>query len=125
MPAPEAPWDLVAAAILWWSPPRGAGAMVSYRETPVGPYNEVMAQEVRSPTRVHVPVIASGGVGVAEHFVEGARVAGVTGLLAASVFHFGELSVAEVKQSLLEAGISVRPPGGPLQAQTPQGMTRH
>ncbi len=75
--------------------------------------------------RVHVPVIASGGVGVAEHFVEGARVAGLTGLLAASVFHFGELSVAEVKQSLLEAGISVRPPGGPLQAQTPQGMTRH
>ena len=68
--------------------------------------------------RVHIPVVASGGVGAAAHFVEGARIPGVTGLLAASVFHFGELSVAEVKEALLEAGVSVRPPSGSLQAQT-------
>jgi cyclase len=68
--------------------------------------------------RVHIPVIASGGVGTVAHFVEGARIPGVTGLLAASVFHFGELSVAEVKEALTEAGVSVRPPSGPSQAQT-------
>jgi len=56
---------------------------------------------------VRVPVIASGGVGTLAHFVEGAR-AGATGLLAASVFHFGCFSVAEVKQALATAGIPVR-----------------
>lgn len=56
----------------------------------------------------HVPVIASGGVGEAGHFVEGARAGGATGLLAASVFHFGQLSIAEVKQTLQGAGVPVR-----------------
>ncbi len=58
---------------------------------------------------VRVPVIASGGVGTLAHFVEGAR-AGATGLLAASVFHFGVLSVAQVKRALAEAGLPVRLP---------------
>lgn len=56
---------------------------------------------------VRVPVIASGGVGALEHFVEGAK-AGATGLLAASVFHFGQFTVADVKQALSNAGIAVR-----------------
>ncbi|MCC7426426.1 MAG: imidazole glycerol phosphate synthase subunit HisF [Alphaproteobacteria bacterium] len=56
---------------------------------------------------VRLPVIASGGVGTAEHFVEGAR-AGATGLLAASVFHFGQLSIAAVKDALDRAGVPVR-----------------
>ncbi len=57
---------------------------------------------------VRLPVIASGGVGSLAHFVEGAR-AGATGLLAASVFHFGTFTVAEVKAALAAAGLPVRP----------------
>lgn len=56
---------------------------------------------------VEVPVIASGGAGTVEHFVEAAR-AGADALLAASVFHYGTLSVAEVKAGLREAGFPVR-----------------
>ncbi|HTR17764.1 MAG TPA: imidazole glycerol phosphate synthase subunit HisF [Acetobacteraceae bacterium] len=58
---------------------------------------------------VPVPVIASGGVGTLQHFVEGAR-AGATGLLAASVFHFGTFTIPEVKQALHAAGLPVRLP---------------
>jgi cyclase len=56
---------------------------------------------------VRVPVVASGGVGTLEHFVEGAR-AGATGLLAASVFHFGTFTISDVKQALADAGLPVR-----------------
>jgi cyclase len=58
---------------------------------------------------VRVPVIASGGVGTLEHFVEGAK-AGATGLLAASVFHFGTFTIADVKANLNDAGLPVRLP---------------
>ena len=58
---------------------------------------------------VRVPVIASGGVGQLDHFVTGAQ-AGATGLLAASVFHFGTFSIAAVKHALAEAGLPVRLP---------------
>jgi cyclase len=58
---------------------------------------------------VRLPVIASGGVGQLQHFVEGAR-AGATGLLAASVFHFGTFTVAQAKASLQAAGLPVRLP---------------
>ena len=58
---------------------------------------------------VRVPVIASGGVGTLDHFVEGAR-AGATGLLAASVFHFGTFTIAQVKAALAVAGQPVRLP---------------
>ncbi len=57
---------------------------------------------------VRLPVIASGGVGTLEHFVEGAQ-AGATGLLAASVFHFGTFTIAEVKAALTAARLPVRP----------------
>jgi cyclase len=56
---------------------------------------------------VDVPVIASGGAGTAEHFVEAFR-AGAGGALAASVFHDRLVSVAEVKSALSTAGIEVR-----------------
>jgi cyclase len=59
-------------------------------------------------SRVNIPVIASGGVGTLAHFVEGAE-AGATGLLAASVFHFGQFTIAEVKAALAAAGLPVRP----------------
>jgi cyclase len=58
---------------------------------------------------VPVPVIASGGVGRAEHFAEGAK-AGATGLLAASVFHFGQITIAEAKRAVARAGLPVRLP---------------
>jgi cyclase len=58
---------------------------------------------------VRVPVVASGGVGTLEHFVDGAR-AGATGLLAASVFHFGTFTIAQVKAALQQAGLPVRMP---------------
>jgi cyclase len=54
-----------------------------------------------------VPVVASGGASRPEHFVEGAR-AGARALLAAGVFHRGELSIGSVKRSLAEAGMEVR-----------------
>ncbi|HSE79776.1 MAG TPA: imidazole glycerol phosphate synthase subunit HisF [Alphaproteobacteria bacterium] len=57
---------------------------------------------------VGVPVIASGGVGALEHFVAGVREGHASALLAASVFHFGQFSIAAVKQSLAAAGIPVR-----------------
>ncbi|MBA5726386.1 imidazole glycerol phosphate synthase subunit HisF [Bombella mellum] len=57
--------------------------------------------------RVSIPVIASGGVGELAHFVEGAR-AGASGLLAASVFHFGQFRIDEVKQALHDARLPVR-----------------
>jgi cyclase len=56
---------------------------------------------------VRVPVIASGGVGQLAHFIEGAQ-AGATGLLAASVFHFGTFTIAQVKSALHDAGLPVR-----------------
>jgi cyclase len=64
---------------------------------------------------VRVPVIASGGVGTLEHFVEGAR-AGATGLLAASVFHFGTFTISQVKAALHDAGLPVRLPRAVPQA---------
>jgi cyclase len=57
---------------------------------------------------VRIPVVASGGVGNVAHLVEGAR-AGATGLLAASIFHFGEISIAAAKAALASAGVPVRP----------------
>jgi cyclase len=56
---------------------------------------------------VTVPVIASGGAGKVEHFVPAVD-AGADAVLAASVFHFGELTIGEVKQSLQKAGHPVR-----------------
>jgi len=57
---------------------------------------------------VSVPVIASGGVGTLEHLVAGVRDGGADAVLAASIFHFGEHSVAEAKEAMAAAGIEVR-----------------
>ena len=56
-----------------------------------------------------IPVIASGGVGSLDHLVEGARDGGADAVLAASIFHFGEHTVAEAKDALSAAGLIVRP----------------
>jgi len=57
---------------------------------------------------VRVPVIASGGVGTLEHMVAGVRDGHASAVLAASIFHFGEFSVAEAKAALAAAGFPVR-----------------
>src|SRR6266498_3052735 len=56
---------------------------------------------------VDVPVIASGGAGNLDHFVAACQ-AGADAVLAASVFHFGQLSIAEVKRALASAGLPIR-----------------
>jgi cyclase len=57
---------------------------------------------------VTVPVIASGGVGKLDDFVAGVREGHASALLAASVFHFGQLSIGAVKAHLASAGVPVR-----------------
>ncbi len=57
---------------------------------------------------VGVPVIASGGAGSAGHLVEAVKDGGADAVLAASIFHFGEISVGQAKQTLLDAGVPVR-----------------
>ena len=58
-------------------------------------------------SEVNVPLVASGGAGTAEHFAQAAR-AGADAVLAASVFHFGTLTVGDVKARMREDGILVR-----------------
>ena len=57
---------------------------------------------------VGIPVIASGGIGKIDHFVDGVVKGGASALLAASVFHFGEFGISEVKKHLISKGINVR-----------------
>lgn len=57
---------------------------------------------------VSIPVIASGGAGTLEHFFEALVVGGADAALAASLFHYKELGIGEVKQYLKERGVSVR-----------------
>ena len=58
---------------------------------------------------VNIPVIASGGVGTLQHLVDGIIDGGATGVLAASIFHFGEHVIADAKAAMAAAGIAVRP----------------
>ena len=58
---------------------------------------------------VNVPVIASGGVGTLAHLVDGVIEGGADAVLAASIFHFGEHTVAEAKNEMERAGVIVRP----------------
>jgi len=57
---------------------------------------------------VNIPVIASGGAGKLEHFYEAVAIGKASAVLAASVFHFGEISIPEVKKYLKEHGIPVQ-----------------
>tara|TARA_B100000287_G_scaffold426565_1_gene474714 strand:- start:1776 stop:2543 length:768 start_codon:yes stop_codon:yes gene_type:complete len=55
-----------------------------------------------------IPVIASGGAGNVNHLIDGIRIGGVDAVLAASIFHFSEYSITEVKEEMRMAGIEVR-----------------
>ncbi|MEM6973891.1 MAG: imidazole glycerol phosphate synthase subunit HisF [Pseudomonadota bacterium] len=57
---------------------------------------------------VSIPVIASGGVGTLDHLVEGVAEGHASAVLAASIFHFGEFSIAEAKAHMAAAGLPVR-----------------
>ena len=58
---------------------------------------------------VPVPVIASGGVGKVQDLVDGVTKGHASAVLAASIFHFGEVSIAEAKEALKNAGLPIRP----------------
>lgn len=60
--------------------------------------------------RVGIPVIASGGVGTLDHLLAGLTEGGADAVLAASIFHYREHTVAEAKEYLRRHGVSVRPP---------------
>lgn len=57
---------------------------------------------------VNIPVVASGGAGTKEHFLEALTEGGADAALAASLFHFKELEISEVKEYLKEHGVTVR-----------------
>jgi len=57
---------------------------------------------------VDVPVIASGGVGALSHLVDGIREGGADAVLAASIFHYGEFTIAQAKAAMAAAGIEIR-----------------
>ncbi|MGH6794643.1 MAG: imidazole glycerol phosphate synthase subunit HisF, partial [Methylocella sp.] len=70
---------------------------------------------------VPVPVIASGGVGTLDHLVEGIRDGGASAVLAASIFHFGEFTIAQAKRHMASFGLPVRlDPSPRLQGAKPQ-----
>ncbi|MDP9103104.1 MAG: imidazole glycerol phosphate synthase cyclase subunit, partial [Pseudomonadota bacterium] len=69
-------------------------------------YDNLLLRAVSSA--VTVPVIASGGAGNAAHMVEAVKAGGADAVLAASIFHFGEVGIGEAKQALADAGIPVR-----------------
>lgn len=57
---------------------------------------------------VSIPVIASGGVGTLQHLVDGVSQGGADAVLAASIFHFGDHSIAEAKRTMAASGLVVR-----------------
>jgi imidazole glycerol-phosphate synthase subunit HisF len=57
---------------------------------------------------VNVPLVASGGAGNADHFADGVLAGGANAVLGASVFHFGDLTVRQVKERMRDRGIEVR-----------------
>ncbi len=63
---------------------------------------------------VRIPVIASGGCGSVDHLVEALTAGGASAVLAASIFHFGEVRIGEAKQQLSKAGVAVRLEGAAL-----------
>ncbi len=69
-------------------------------------FDLVLTREIADA--VHVPVIASGGVGTLDHLVEGVVEGHASAVLAASIFHFGEYSIGEAKRHMAEAGVAVR-----------------
>jgi cyclase len=60
---------------------------------------------------VSIPVIASGGVGNVQHLIDGIKIGGASAVLAASIFHFGEYTIADVKAEMAKQDIPIREAG--------------
>jgi len=89
---------------------RGAGELlVTSMDTDghQGGYDLPLLRAIRDA--VHVPVIASGGAGTLEHFYDALTEGGADAVLAASVFHFGTITIPDLKQYLESRGVAVRP----------------
>ncbi len=74
-------------------------------------FQDTFCQYVRTRAvsdAVDVPVIASGGVGTLDHLADGVQQGGADAVLAASIFHYGEFTVAQAKARMAERGIPVR-----------------
>ncbi len=97
---------------VWWAEEaqrRGAGEiLLTSMETDGVKTGFDIAVTRTISERVTIPVIASGGVGEKEHFYEGFVEGKADACLAASVFHFGEMTVREVKEDLAARGVPVR-----------------
>ena len=81
------------------------GSEMCIRDRTKAGFDIEMLQAVRKA--VSIPVIASGGAGAPEHFPPAVE-AGADAVLAASIFHFQEVEISEVKQALADAGYEVR-----------------
>ncbi|MFW6044785.1 MAG: imidazole glycerol phosphate synthase subunit HisF [Planctomycetota bacterium] len=89
---------------------RGAGTILPTSKRRDGTRDGYDIELTRGISRqVDVPVIASGGAGKMEHFYQAATEGGASILLAASVFHFGDISIPELKSYLHERELEVRP----------------
>ena len=89
---------------------RGAGEILLTSMDRDGAKNGYDTALLRAMTAaVNVPVIASGGAGSCADLVAGVRDGGADAVLAASIFHFGEVSIGEAKAAMRAAGLPVRP----------------
>ena len=99
--------DAVEHAVL--SVERGAGEILLTsmdRDGSKAGYDTALLRAVSSA--VGVPVIASGGAGTKQHLVEAVTQGGADAVLAASIFHFGEIGIGEAKDAMAAAGLPVR-----------------
>lgn len=88
---------------------RGAGEILftsmDHDGTKIGFANEALA---RLSSQVNIPIIASGGAGNISHFLDAFTLGKADAALAASVFHFKEIEIADLKRAMKERGIAVR-----------------
>ena len=91
----------------WW--PSGAGEILLTSMDRDGTRDGFDLALTRAiSTSVTVPVIASGGVGNLEHLLAGVREGKADAVLAASIFHFGEYTIAEAKKKMAEQQVEIR-----------------
>ena len=89
---------------------RGAGEILLTsmdRDGAKSGYDNALLKAVTNAVRV--PVIARGGAGSCKDLIEGVQIGGADAVLAASIFHFGEISIGQAKAAMAAAGIAVRP----------------
>ena len=88
---------------------RGAGEILLTSMDRDGAKNGYDVDLLRSVSgAVSVPVIASGGAGETGHLIDAVKTGGADAVLAASIFHFGEISIGEAKRAMADAGLAMR-----------------